>query len=62
MYRNNARHVRDILSARRLISERATKALHFRKVLENEGFEFSKKWAFGSNTFWFLGILKDISE
>ena len=47
MYRNNARDGRDIVSARRLISKRVTKALHFRKVLENEGFEVSKKWALG---------------
>ena len=47
MYRNNARDGRDIVSARRLISKRVTKALHFRKVLKNEGFEVSKKWAFG---------------
>ena len=33
-----------MVSTRRLISKRVTKALHFRKVLENEGFEVSKKW------------------
>ena len=42
---NNARHGRDMVSARRLISKCVTKALLFRKVLENEGFEVSKKWA-----------------
>ena len=47
MYRNNARDGRDMVIARRLISKRVTKALHFRKVLKNEGFEVSKKWAIG---------------
>ena len=47
MYRNNARDGHDTVSARRLIIKRATKTLHFRKVLENEGFEVSKNWAFG---------------
>ena len=45
MYRNDARDGRDMVSARRLISKLGTKALNFRKVLENEGFEFPKKWA-----------------
>ena len=45
MYRNNARDGRDKISARRLTSKRVTKALRFRKVLENEGSEVSKKWA-----------------
>ena len=44
MYANNARDGRDMISARRLISKRVTKALHFKKVLENEGFEVSRKW------------------
>ena len=43
MCRNNARDDRDMVSARRLISKRAKKALLFRKGLENEGFEVSKK-------------------
>ena len=47
MYRKNARDGRDMVSARRLISKNVTKALHFRKVLENEGFQDSKKWALG---------------
>ena len=47
MYKNNARDGRGMISARRLISKRVTKALHFRKVLENEGFEVSKKWTLG---------------
>ena len=47
MFRNNARDGRDMVSARRLTSKRVTKALHFRKVLKNEGFEVSKKWALG---------------
>ena len=47
MYTNNARDGRDMVSARRLISKRVTKALLLRKVLENEGFEVSKKWARG---------------
>ena len=47
MYRNNARDAFDIASACRLISERVTKALHFRKVLKNESFEVSRKWALG---------------
>ena len=47
MYRNNARDGREMVIARRLISKHVTKALHFRNVLENEGFEVSKKWAFG---------------
>ena len=42
MYRNNARYSRDMVSARMLISKRVTKALNFRKVLENEGFGVSK--------------------
>ena len=45
MYRNNARDGRYMVSARRLLSERVTKALHFTKVLKNEGFGVSKKWA-----------------
>ena len=45
MCRNNARDDHDMVSARRIISKRVTKALHFRKVLENEGFEVYKKWA-----------------
>ena len=44
MYRNSARDGRDMVTARRFISKRVTKALHLRKVLENEGFEVSKKW------------------
>ena len=47
MYRNNARDGRDMVSARRLISKRVTKALLFRKVLENEVFEVSRKWSIG---------------
>ena len=47
MYRNNARDGRDMLGARSLISKRVTKALHFRKVLENESFEVSTKWTLG---------------
>ena len=47
MYINNARDGRDMVSARKLISKRAKKALHFRIVLENEGFEVSKKRALG---------------
>ena len=47
MYRNNARDGREMVSARRLISKRVTKGLRFRKVLENEGFKVSKKWALG---------------
>ena len=45
MNRNNARDGRDMVSARRIITKWVTKALHFRKVLENEGLEASKKWA-----------------
>ena len=45
MYRNNARDGRDMISANRLISKNMKKALNFRKVLENEGFEVSEKWA-----------------
>ena len=56
MFRNNARDGRDMVSACRFISKRVTKALHFRKMLENESFEVSKKWAFGYNEFWFSGI------
>ena len=44
MYRKYARDGRDMFSASRLTSKRVTKTLHFRKVLENEGFEVSKKW------------------
>ena len=47
MYRNNARDGRHMVSACRLISKRVTKTLHFRKVLENEGFDVSKNWALG---------------
>ena len=47
MYRNNAREDRDMVRARMLISKRVKKALHFRKVLKNEGFEVPKKWALG---------------
>ena len=47
MYINNARDGRFMVSARRLISKGVTKALHFLKVLENEGFENFKKWALG---------------
>ena len=47
MYANNVRDGRDMVSARRLISKRVTKALLSRKVLENEGFEVSEKWALG---------------
>ena len=47
MYRNNAPDGRDVVRARRPISKRMTKTLHFRKVLENEGFEVSKKWGLG---------------
>ena len=47
MYRDNARDDRDMVSTRRLISKRVTKALHFRKLLENEGFGVSKMWTFG---------------
>ena len=42
MYTNKARDGREIFSARRLISKCVIKALHFRKMLENEGFEVSK--------------------
>ena len=45
MYTNNARDGRDVVSARRIISKRVTKASHFGKKLGNEGFEVSKKWA-----------------
>ena len=62
MYRNNARDDRDMFSARRLIRKRVTKALHFRKVLENESFDVSKRWAFGLNMLLFLRISKDILE
>ena len=47
MYRSNARDGRDKAISRRLLSKRVTKALLFRKVLENVGFEVSKKWALG---------------
>ena len=47
MFRNNALDGRDTVSAPGLISKRVTKALHFRKVLKNEGFEVSKKWTLG---------------
>ena len=47
MYRNNAGDGSEMVSARRLISKRVTKALYFRRVLENEGFEVSKKSALG---------------
>ena len=47
MYKNNARDGCNMVSARRLISKSVTKVFHFRKVLENEGFEASKKWAIG---------------
>ena len=47
MYKNNARDGRDLVIARRLIIKRVTRALHFRKVLKNEGSEVSKKWAHG---------------
>ena len=47
MYRSNVRDGRDMIKAGRLISKRVTKALHFKKVLKNEGFEISKKWALG---------------
>ena len=47
MYRNNAPGGRDMVNARSLSSKRVTKALHFRKLLENESFEVSKKWALG---------------
>ena len=43
VYRNNARNGRDMVNARSLIKKCVTKALHFRKKLENEGFEVSKK-------------------
>ena len=36
-----------MVTARRLISKCVKKALHFRKVLENEGFKVSKKWTLG---------------
>ena len=47
MYGNDARYGRDMVIARRLISKGVTKASDFGKVLENEGFEVSKKWALG---------------
>ena len=47
MYTNNARDGPDMVSAPRLISKRVKKALLFRKMLENEVFEVSKKWALG---------------
>ena len=47
MYKNNARDGRDTVIARRLISKRVTEALHFRKSAKSEGFEASRKWAFG---------------
>ena len=47
MYKNNARDGRDMVSARRLISKHVTKALHFGKVLENEGFDISKNSTLG---------------
>ena len=47
MYRNSARDRRDIVNARKIISKRVTKTLHFRKVHKIEGFEVSKKWALG---------------
>ena len=47
MCTNNARDGRDMVNARRLISERVTKALLFRKLLKNEGFKVNKKWALG---------------
>ena len=45
-----------MVSSSRLISKRVTKALHFGKVLEIEGFEVYKKWALGYKSIWFLGI------
>ena len=56
MYRNNARDGPDMVSARKLISKRVTKALHFRKVLENEEFEVSKKWPSAKIRFGFRGF------
>ena len=47
MYRNHARDGRNMINARRITSDRVTKALHFRKMLENEGFVVSKKCTFG---------------
>ena len=47
MYKNIAHDGRDIVCACILISKRVTKALHFRKVLENGFFGVSKKWALG---------------
>ena len=42
MYGNNARDGRDMVSARRLISKRVTKALLLRKVLEIRVLRFPK--------------------
>ena len=42
MYRNNSRDCRNMVRADRLISKRVAKALHFRKVLENEVLRFPK--------------------
>ena len=47
MYRNNARDGRNMVGTRRPVNKRVRKALHFRKVLENEGFEVSEKRALG---------------
>ena len=43
MYRSNAHDDCDMVGARRLSSKCMTKALHFRKVVENEGLELAKK-------------------
>ena len=45
-----------MVSALRPISKCVKRALHFRKVLENEGFKVFEKWALGQNVFWIFGI------
>ena len=58
MYRSNTRNGLDLVSASRIISKRVTEELNFRKVLENEGFEVSKRWTLDYNEFWFSGIFR----
>ena len=58
MYGNSASDGRYIVSARRLISKRVTKALYFRKILKNESFEVSKKWASVKMFLFFLALFR----
>ena len=53
MCRNNARDGRDMVSARRLISKRVTKALNFRKCSKMRVLSFPKSGASVKKSFGF---------